>query len=89
MYAEEREAELDTECPEVTSNLVDVKSNKGYLSFFSNGTVSAKECDWEVQSVEILRDTDANQTLMNMVDGVIPLSDKTYTGSRALMIDMI
>lgn len=51
--------------------------------------MSAKECDWEVQSVEILRDTDANQTLMNMVDGVIPLSDKTYTGSRALMIDMI
>ena len=53
-----------------------------YLPFLSKGTV-ALDRDVDSKSIKILRDTGANQTLM--LENVLMLSEKTFTGAKALM----
>ncbi len=67
------------------SHEVKVKSDRkvdkaNYDPFISKGEVSVGN---EVKPITILRDTGALQTLI--VEGIVPLSDETYTGTSVLM----
>ena len=75
------------ECSEVS---VDVKSSESddsvlekYSPFISEGFVSLTSDDASLQPVKILRDTGASQSLL--LQGILPLSEKTSSGTSALL----
>ncbi len=56
---------------------------KDFQPFISKGFVSVGGENAQTYPVSILRDTGASQSLM--LEGVLPLSDKTFTGTSALI----
>ena len=58
-------------------------SNTDYEPFISQGLVSLVGEENHPQSIHVLRDTGASQSLL--LEGVLPLSNSSYTGSNVLL----
>ena len=55
----------------------------GFQPFISQGLVSLVGGEDKAKSIRMLRDTGASQSLL--LEGVVPLSDQSYTGSNVLI----
>ena len=58
-------------------------SNTDYEPFISQGLVSLVGEENHPQSIHVVRDTGASQSLL--LEGILPLSNSSYTGSNVLL----
>ncbi|XP_076843961.1 uncharacterized protein LOC143488888 [Brachyhypopomus gauderio] len=79
----ERQEKLHVKSVGVLSTSEDAPQSGGcYKPFLSSGSLSVGEGDQSANEVVILRDTGASLSLVR--ESVLPLSDKTFTGTYAL-----